>query len=115
MAPQILPTYLTLLWKKPMIRSMMMLQLVALVELSVTTANESEMSTNDQVVCMEVAETSHTVTQFVGDNIDLNIVPIHGNISFHSMGWISHLSSTTCTFARSTDNRSCPQSEVEGT
>ena len=94
---------------------MMMLQLVALVELSVTTANESEMSTNDQVVCMEVAETSHTVTQFVGDNIDLNIVPIHGNISFHSMGWISHLSSTTCTFARSTDNRSCPQSEVEGT
>ena len=43
---------------------------VALEELSVTTASESETSTNDQVVCMEVAETSHSVTQFVEDNID---------------------------------------------
>lgn len=37
---------------------------------------------------MEVGETSNAVTQFVGDNIDLNIVSIHGNTPFHSMGWI---------------------------
>ena len=59
-----------------------------------TTASESEMSTNDQVVCMELAKTSHTVTQFVGDNIDLNIVSIHGNTPFHSMGWIKVTSPT---------------------
>ena len=62
---------------------------------------------------MEVGGTNNAVTQFVGDNIDLNIVSILGNTRFHSMGWISHLSGTT--FARSTDNSSCPQGEVEGT
>uniref|UniRef100_UPI00358FA915 uncharacterized protein n=1 Tax=Myxine glutinosa TaxID=7769 RepID=UPI00358FA915 len=51
-------------------------------------ASESELSSNDQVVFMEVGETNNAVTQFVGDNIDLNIVSIHGNTPFHSMGWI---------------------------
>jgi len=37
---------------------------------------------------MEVGETNNAVNQFVGDNIDLNIVSIHGNTPFHSMGWI---------------------------
>jgi len=37
---------------------------------------------------MEVGETSNAVTQFVGGNIDLNIVSIHRNTPFHSMGWI---------------------------
>ena len=61
---------------------------VALEDLSVTTASESKMSSNDQVVSMEVGEINNAVTQFVGDNIDLNIVSIHGNTPFHSMGWI---------------------------
>ena len=51
-------------------------------------ASESELSSNDQVVPMEAEETNNAVTQFVGDNIDLNIVSIHGNTPFHSMGWI---------------------------
>ncbi|KAK5884494.1 hypothetical protein CesoFtcFv8_018309 [Champsocephalus esox] len=37
---------------------------------------------------MEVGETTNVFTQFVGDNIDLNIVSIQGNTPFHSMGWI---------------------------
>ena len=51
-------------------------------------ASESELSSNDQVVSMEAGETNNAVTQFVGNNIDLNIVSIHGNTPFHSMGWI---------------------------
>ena len=51
-------------------------------------ASESELSSNDRVVSMEAEETNNAVTQFVGDHIDLNIVPIHGNTPFHSMGWI---------------------------
>ena len=42
-------------------------------------ASESELSNNDQVVSMEAGETNNAVTQFVGDNINLNIVSIHGN------------------------------------
>ena len=49
-------------------------------------ASESELSSNDQVVSMEPGETNNVVIQFVGDNIDLNIVSIHGNTPFHSMG-----------------------------
>ncbi|CAJ1066509.1 hypothetical protein F7725_020419 [Xyrichtys novacula] len=37
---------------------------------------------------MGVGEASNAFTQFVGDTIDLNIVSIHGNTPFHSMGWI---------------------------
>lgn len=48
------------------------------------TANESD----DQVVSMSVDEASNAVSQFIADNIDLNIVSIHGNTPFHSMGWI---------------------------
>ena len=59
----------------------------ALEHLSVKTASESKIW-SDKVVSMEVGETSNAVTQFVGDNIDLNIVSIHGNTPFHSMGWI---------------------------
>ena len=51
-------------------------------------ASESELSNNDQVVSMEAGETNNAVTQFVGDNINLNIVSIHGNTPFHLMGWI---------------------------
>ena len=58
----------------------------ALEELSVMTASESEMSSNDQVVSLEVGKTINAVTQFVGDNIDLNIASIHGNTPFHYMG-----------------------------
>ena len=60
----------------------------ALEDQSVMTASESELSNNNQVVSMEVGETNHAVTQFVGDNIDLNMVSILGNTPFHSMGWI---------------------------
>ena len=51
-------------------------------------ASESELSSNDPVVFMEVGETNNAVSQFIGDNIDLNIVSIHGNTPFHSMGLI---------------------------
>jgi hypothetical protein len=60
----------------------------ALEDISLMTASDSEISINDQVVSMEVGETNNAVTQFVGDNIDLNIVSIQGNTPFHSMGWI---------------------------
>lgn len=53
-------------WKKLMIRSMMRLWL--LVHLSITkvmTASESELSSNDQVVSMEVGTTNSAVTQFI--------------------------------------------------
>ena len=46
--------------------------------------------TDDQVLSMEGEDTSSNsaVTQFVGDNIDLNIVSIYGNTPFLSMGMI---------------------------
>ena len=75
------------------------------------TASESELSSNDQLVPIEAGETNNAVTQFIGDNIDLNIVSIH---SFPLNGLDqSHLSGTT--FSRSTDNSSCPPGKVEGT
>ena len=40
-------------------------------------ASESELSSNDNVVSMEAGETNNAVTQFAGDNIDLNIVSIY--------------------------------------
>ena len=51
-------------------------------------ASESELSSNDQVVSMENGEINNAVTQFVGDNIHLNIVSIHDKPPFHSLGWI---------------------------
>lgn len=60
----------------------------ALEDQSVMTANESTLSKNYEVISMEVGETNNAVTQFVGDNIDLNIVSINGNTPFHSMGSI---------------------------
>ena len=56
------------------------------------TASESERSSENQVVSVDVVETNNAVTQFVGDNIYLNIVSIHGNTTFHSMGWIQVIS-----------------------
>jgi len=46
---------------------------------------------------MEVGDVSSTcaVTQFVGDNINLNIVSMYGNIPFHSMGLIKVTSPET--------------------
>jgi len=38
-----------------------------------------------------IASSNCAVAQFVGDNIDLNIVSIYGNNSFHSMGLQLHL------------------------
>ena len=55
---------------------------------SVMTASESKISSNDQVISVVVRETNNVVTQFVGDNIDSNIVSILGNNPFYSMGWI---------------------------
>jgi len=69
---------------------------------SVMTASESEMSSNDQVV----GETNNAVTQFVGDNTDLNMSLFMGTLSLNGFDQ-SHLVGTT--FVRSTDNISCPQ------
>jgi hypothetical protein len=41
------------------------------------------------VVSTEVGETYNAVTQFVGDNIDLNIACIHGNTPFHSINVVT--------------------------
>ena len=88
----------------------------ALEDQSVLTGSESEMSSNDQVISMLVGETNNTVTQFVGDNIDIVkhclYFPWKQSLLLDGLDQ-SHLSSTT--FARSTDNRSCPQGEVEST
>ena len=84
----------------------------ALQQLSAATASESEMSSNDQVVLMEVGEANNAVTQFVGYNIDLNMSLFVGTLSLNRFDQ-SHLAGTT--FVRSTDNISCPQGEVEGT
>ncbi|CAK6977842.1 Hypothetical predicted protein [Scomber scombrus] len=58
------------------------------------TANDIEIQSDNQVVTMEVGDTSSicTITQFVGDNIDLNILSIYGNTPFHSMGLIKVIS-----------------------
>ena len=77
-------------------------------------ASESELSGNDHVVSMESGETNNAVTQFVGDNMDSNIVSIHGKHSLPINGLDqTHLSGTT--FAISTDNTSCPPAKVKGT
>ena len=68
-------------------RSKMMFQIL-LVLLIPYCRKQIELSSNDQVISMEAGETNNAITQFVGDNIDLNIVSIHGNTPFHSMGWI---------------------------
>ena len=63
------------------------------VELEGLSADQSETQTDDQVLSMKGEDTSSNsaVTQFVGDNIDLNIVSIYGNTPFHSMGMIKLL------------------------
>ena len=80
------------------------------------TDSESEMSSNDQVISMLVGETNNAVSQFVGDNIDIVkhclYFPWKQSLLLDGLDQ-SHLSSTT--FARSTDNRSCHQGEVEST
>ena len=87
----------------------------ALEDQSVMTGSESEMSSNDQVISIVVGETNNAVTQFVGDNIDIvKYCPYSWKQSLLLDGLDqSHLSSTT--FAISTENRSCSQSEVEST
>ena len=86
----------------------------ALEDQSVMTSSESEMLSNDQVISMLVGETTNAVTQFVGDNIDIVkyclYFPWKQSLLLDGLNQ-SRLSSTT--FARSTDNRSCPQGEVE--
>ena len=49
------------------------------------TADVSETQTDDQVLSMEGEDTSSNsaVTQFVGDNLNLNIFSIYGNTPFH--------------------------------
>ncbi|CAB4039508.1 Hypothetical predicted protein [Paramuricea clavata] len=64
---------------------------VELEDLSVAvTADECGIQSDDLGVSMEAEETSSVgaVTQFVGDNVDLNIVSIYGNTPFHSMSLI---------------------------
>ena len=75
----------------------------ALEDLTVITSSESDMSSTDQVVYMMVLETNNAVAQFVVDNIELNIVSIHGNSFFRSIG---HVSRTT--FVCSTYSSRCP-------
>ena len=86
----------------------------ALEDQSVMTSSESEMLSNDQVISMLVGETTNAVTQFVGDNIDIVkyclYFPWKQSLLLNRLNQ-SRISSTT--FARSTDNRSCPQGEVE--
>ncbi len=58
----------------------------------VTTADENEDWSDDQVVSMEIGD-ANSVTQFVGDNMDLNLlVSIYGNSPFHTMGLIRVIS-----------------------
>ncbi len=40
---------------------------------------------------MEIGD-ANSVTQFVGDNMDLNLVSIYGNSPFHTMGLIRVIS-----------------------
>ncbi len=56
-----------------------------------TTADENEERSDDQVVSMEIGDVN-SVTQFVGDNMDLNLVSIYGNSPFHTMGLIRVIS-----------------------
>ena len=88
----------------------------ALEDQSMMIGSESEMSSNDQVISMLVGETNNAVTQFVGDNIDIVkcslYFPWKESLLLDGLDQ-SYPSSTT--FARSTDNRSCPQGEVEST
>ncbi len=56
-----------------------------------TTADENEEWSDDQVVSMEIAD-ANSVTQFVGDNMNLNLVSIYGNSPFHTMGLIRVIS-----------------------
>jgi len=44
---------------------------------------------------MEAEDATCAITQFVGDNKDLNIVSIYGNTPFHSMGLIKITSPET--------------------
>ena len=55
---------------------------------------KNEISNKDYVVSREESKSSRTVTQFIGDNIDINITSIHGNTPFHSMGLIKVTSPT---------------------
>ena len=64
---------------------------VALEDPSVTAAAiESESQSMELEVRASVSDTSSesAITQFIGDNIDLNILSICGNTPFHSMGLI---------------------------
>ena len=56
----------------------------------------SESATPDEVsIEIEGINSSRAVTQFVGDNIDLNIVSIYGNNSFYSLGFIEVISAAS--------------------
>ena len=56
-----------------------------------TTADENEERSDDQVVSMKIGD-ANLITQFVGDNMDLNLVSIYGNSPFHTMGLIRVIS-----------------------
>ncbi len=58
-----------------------------------TTADENEEWSDDQMVSMEIGD-ANSVTQFVEDNMDLNLVSIYGNSPFHTMGLIRVISPT---------------------
>ena len=57
-----------------------------------TTADENEEWSDDEVVSMEFGD-ANSVTQFIGDNMDLNLVSIlYGNSPFHTTSLIRVIS-----------------------
>ena len=84
----------------------------ALEDQSVMTGSESEMSSNDQVISMVVGQCRHSVCwrQYRIDIVKQYLYSWKQSRLLDGLDQ-RHLSSTT--FARSTDNRSCPQGEVE--
>ena len=85
----------------------------ALEDQSVMTGSESEMSSNDQVISMVVGR-RHSVCwrQYHIDIVKQYLYSWKQSLLLDGLDQ-SHLSCNT--FARSTDNRSCPQGEVEST
>ena len=86
----------------------------ALEDQSAMTGSESEMSSNDQVISMVVGQCRHSVCrrQYHIDIVKQYLYSWKQSLLLDGLDQ-SHLSSTTS--ARSTDNRSCPQGEVEST
>ena len=55
---------------------------------NVDEVNTSELEDSGKSGQVNTKTISHLKEQFIGDNIDLNIVSINGNKPFHTMGWL---------------------------